>query len=193
MLCQSEFLQRCTARPANLRAVFLHPYVRLYICTRVLFRPTEHELAGTISLRDIREIWAPSWNYIGCGRGGEGFGLSHKEVMGNRESFRRSRGDWPDQTAEANLVLFLDGFRRPVHPDQLFLFRRIKTWILPRGWEVGKFLPALLILVTWWENWHVSRLASLRYLKSISMKRSFVHWFLQDCRSRFRPSSPSFE
>lgn len=32
-----------------------------------------------------------------------------KKVMAYRKSLRRSRGDWPDRTSEANLVLFQDG------------------------------------------------------------------------------------
>lgn len=34
-----------------------------------------------------------------------------KKVMENRESFRHSRGDWPDQTIEANLALSPGCFR----------------------------------------------------------------------------------
>lgn len=94
---------------------------------------TEHELARDHQLKEYQRNLSAKLKLYWLREHGQQGSVSRKEVTENRESFRRSRGDWSDQTAEANLVLFLNGFRRPLHPDRPFLFRRIKTWILPRG------------------------------------------------------------
>lgn len=64
----------------------------------------------------------------------------HKKVMENKESFRDSRGDWPDQTVEANLAP--GGFSLR-YIGLVISVSRDKNAILLRSWG-WKFLPTCL-------------------------------------------------
>lgn len=100
--------------------------------------------------------------------------MPRKKAVENRESFRHSRGDWPDQTVEANLALSPSDFELRYIGLVISVSRDKNAILRPsRGW---KFLS------TWLAHHAVRKSTSHRtsfsvVLRSVSTNRLFVHRF----------------